>query len=309
MTTLLSTDVNFTGVILDPEFVASIFQAIVAHGSQDSVIPLSDITIFMEKGSRHPYSLEKMLAVGNRIGDAIVYLQVFVEDNIDGDLSDPETGKRWDKMITHNMEEVDLVILGPDLVAKLVAVHAFYAMTRASPPCNPIPKFIKDTLGVDFTVEQMCDLFTSTNPANFNLGWIRHIKWSSIGQKALSRFGLGLAGSRALSPFLVFKPKPGSSTIVIRACAAAEQLARDAASWDFHPVTRNPIIISTLGNVNKNALNLMLEAFTEAEIRSLKGNAISKQSACVHEPGYDQWKSWTVDIVKGLPRTPIFGAD
>lgn len=79
---------------------------------------------------------------------------------------------------------------------------------------------------------------------------------------------------------------------------------RDAGlCWDFHPATRNPNLLTTYGNINKNAMDLIHEAYEPETIAQMVGikklavlrvlgstlgyNATSEKDCCSAN-----WKQW-----------------
>lgn len=298
--------VDFSAVKVDDVFAGAAFQAFIDAGTQLHTIPLVDIDIFVPLGEQPPYSLKDLLSWGNRVGDCVFFMQIYEADRdaCGGDvLNNP---CRFYVMLTHDPAKSLKPPMSPDHAAKLVAAWAIYAMVRAGPPSLPVPKFIKDQIGVSMSPKEMCDSFTLTNPVNWSLEWIRAIKWSTVGRETLSRFGLGVAGYRLIQPFKIYTPKADSKPNIIAACETMRLLAGQGATWEVHPVTRNPNLLTALGNLNKNCMNLMMEAFTSTEMAEMKGNAISSAVTPVHDAQHVNYRSWTPALLNTLTFTQIF---
>jgi len=298
--------VNFTSAKVSAEFAAVALQSFIQTGTTVHSIPLDSIEIFVPTDAEPPYTLRQLLGYGNRIGDIVFFMQIYEEDRVShgGDTQDESC--RYIAMLKNDPAGTLRPPMSADFAAKLVASWAIYAMVRAGPPSYPVPKFIKEQIGMDLTHDEMCEQFTSTPPVNWSLEWVRSVDWTQIGQETLSRFGLGVAGYRLIQPFKYYKPKSGSPPNIVEACALMEYIATRAAVWEVHPVTRDPNLLNTLGNVNKNCLNLMLEAFTAEQMAEMSGRSLSKKLVLKHDEQHINYRSWSKKLLDRLKFTDIF---
>jgi len=298
--------ISFTAVKADSQFMAVAFQCFINAGTALHTIPLTDIHIYIPPGRETPFSLEDLLSWGNLIGDSVFFLQIYEEDRRATDGFTTSDDGRFLLMITDDPSDTLRPAMSPDSAAKLVAAWAIYAMVRAGPPSKPMPKFVKDQIGMTLSPDEMCKQFTSTSVANWSLEWIKNVQWSQIGQETLSRFGLGVAGYRLIQPFKLYEPRADCTQAIKDACSLMRIIALKPAAWEVHPVTRDPNLLTTLGNVNKNCMNLILAAFTPQQIAEMQGRAISTAVQPSHDAQHVNFRTWTPAMASQLTFTNIF---
>lgn len=136
-------------------------------------------------------------------------------------------------------------------------------------------------------VERIC----SFEPQKFDPAWARFVSFGGFGQEVLSRFGLGVAGYRLFGPFGLYEPKVGLSPALSDAYSFARSLATAPASWDIHPLTRDPNVLAKRGNLNKNLGNLILDVFTEEQIDEMVKTKILYAKP-EREPAHRQYLLW-----------------
>lgn len=137
------------------------------------------------------------------------------------------------------------------------------------------------------------------NATQFDPRWIKYIQVDKFGQEALSRFGLGVAGYRIFAPFKYTVPKDNLSPELILAVASAKSVAEAAPTWAIHPITRDPKILTRLGNLNKNLTNLILEVFEKDQIDIMVKNKALYEYPTLRT-AFTQYRTWAAtDDISG----------
>lgn len=277
---------KFNVVDIDPQIVASCLQDYVNRGSKLTGVSLDDIDTSMVKVPPKPEeaTLTELLEGGMQLFDALVWLTAGRPE------SHPLT-------ISGVMEESDIPSLME--VAKAVFYVYFFLMTQARYPVSSkdnsapkVPNFLKVVMGLSEPQEDYVNRICSFNPTQFDPSWVKHISFKGLGQETLSRFGLGVAGYRLFSPFGLYEPRSDLSPDLVPAVTFAQTIAKASPTWDVHPLTRNPNILKSRGNLNKNLGNLILLAFTEDQINEMVKSRILFQKP-VKEPSYRNYLLWT----------------
>jgi len=126
-------------------------------------------------------------------------------------------------------------------------------------------------------------------------GWVRYVNMAGLDQAARSRFGLGVAGYRMLSPFKTTRVRDDAPDHIKAAAEVAKSIATAAPNWDIHPATRSVAFLTRYGAINDNCGNLMLEAFTQEQLTEL---AASKQifSIPVKKSHVNNYQHWTANM-------------
>jgi hypothetical protein len=285
---------NFVGVPdfglihIDPTETAKAFQAYLDTASKLTGVSLDDISTAV---SRMPADVSKvtlteLLSVGMKLFDAIVWL----------------TAKRP----TSHPLTVDVTITRDSIksmheIARAVFYCYFMLVTQARYPVPEeekekprIPNFLRSIMGMSLEQHVYVRTICSFNPTKFDPSWAKHVKFTGFGQEVLSRFGLGVAGYRAFGPFGLYAPKPDMSPTLLPAFEFARKVAKAPSSWNVHPLTRNPNILTARGNLNKNLNNLMLEAFTAETLQEMEQAKIIYKVP-VKEPSHRQYTQWTAE--------------
>jgi hypothetical protein len=171
--------------------------------------------------------------------------------------------------------------------------QARYPVSQNEKEKPKIPNFLKTIMGLDqdqhIYVERIC----SFEPRKFDPKWAMYVQFKGLGQETLSRFGLGVAGYRNFGPFGLYKAKADMSPELAPAFEFARTIATSPSSWNVHPLTRSPDVLTKRGNLNKNLSNLMLHAFTQEQLKEMKDAKIIYKIP-EREPthrNYFQWKA------------------
>lgn len=287
---------DFGLIHIDPVETAKAFQKYLDTASKLTGVALDDInrTVMTLPPDEKIATLVELLECGMKLFDAVVWITAGRPDS-HGLEHDPAMKK----------ESI------PSLhdVARSVFYCYFMLITQARYPVSSnetnkpkIPNFLRSIMGMDdeqhIYVERIC----SFEPQKFDPAWARFVNFQGFGQEVLSRFGLGVAGYRYFGPFGLYAPKVGIPANIMEAYEFARAVSKAPASWDIHPLTRNPNVLTNRGNLNKNLGNLILECFSDADIEEMsKAKVIFKKP--VKEPthrNYTQWKR--VDDISGSAR-------
>ncbi|KAI6249191.1 hypothetical protein HI914_02550 [Erysiphe necator] len=238
------------------------------------------LDIHENDGKTVPNTLLGLLANGTKFFDAVVYIGM-------------EESRRPKAIKLELSATGDGPLSFPtyDDVSKLttyIFVVYFYIVIRAHPPSDngayqnqPMPKFITTVMNCRESIFEIANYLASFDLIKLNPVWVRYIPTTHISQEAMNRLGLGVAGYRLVSVFNIVEPDLYTSKTdekneykqaqkpkyLDTAIAVIRSFELAGYCWDFHPATRNPTIISKYGNINKNASNLMLEAYTTETLR------------------------------------------
>jgi len=287
---------DFGLIHIDPVETAKAFQKYLDTASKLTGVSLDDInrTVMTLPPDEKTATLVELLKCGMRLFDAVVWITAGRPDS-HGLEHDPAMKK----------ESI------PSLhdIARSVFYCYFMLITQARYPVSSnetnkpkIPNFLRSIMGMDDEQHVYVERICSFEPQKFDPAWARFVNFQGFGQEVLSRFGLGVAGYRYFGPFGLYAPKAGIPANIMEAYEFARAVSKAPASWDIHPLTRNPNVLTNRGNLNKNLGNLILECFSDADIEEMsKAKVIFKKP--VKEPthrNYTQWKR--VDDISGSAR-------
>lgn len=276
---------NFKIVDIDVEDVARCLQAYVTRGSKLTGVSLDEISLgVIELPNKETnITLVWLLERGMKLFDAMVWLSA---------------GKPDTHPLVQDAEMTADKIVSLQEIAKAVFYVYFFLLTQARYPvldgqagAPAVPNFLRTVMGLVESQGSYMAKICSFNPVQFDARWARHVHFKGLGQEALSRFGLGVAGYRMFGPFKLYAIKAGASEEVQRAYRFARAVAMAPPSWGIHPLTRDPAILTRRGNLNKNLSNLILESFTTEQIEAMV-RAKVLYSVPREEPAYLNYKQW-----------------
>jgi len=280
--------IDFKIVDIDPKHVALSLQAYLERGSKLTGVSLDDISrrVCRLPTKDEPLTLSLLTSLGMKLFDAIVLLSAGCPD------SHP---------LEHDATMTTDSIPNAHAIAKAVFYVYFFLLTQARYPATGSsadpPKtaaFLTGIMGMTDPQSTYMQRICSFTPQKFDAKWIKFIKFSGLGQEAMSRFGLGVAGYRLFGPFKAYKIREGLSAELIAAATFAKNVAEAPPTWAIHPVTRDPAVLSKRGNLNKNLGNLILEVFTEAQIAEMV-TAKMLYNTPVKAPNYRNYLTWAAD--------------
>lgn len=253
---------NFVITHIDVKAVGEALQTFVKIGSAKSGVAPGDIkSVLRHQVDPATVKLLELLKAGMPMFDAVSYLSM------------PQAQR---PVLT-----IDATIHatpGPTLedIGQALFFVYFLLLTQARYPSLSegtlqvkVPKFLTSVMQYTAPASQYMKLLSSFNPIKFDARWIRHVKFEGFGIEAMNRFGLGVAGYRLFTPFKCYRLRDGVSEAITTAYAVANKFATEAPSWQMHPVTRDPALLTKYGNFNKNLGNLILECFAENEITEM----------------------------------------
>ncbi|RKF62101.1 hypothetical protein OnM2_036073 [Erysiphe neolycopersici] len=260
----------------------------------------------------HPVTISpdvmRLLANGTKFFDALVYL------SMEEEIRPKPIFLEFEKAADGTIE-----IPTYDDMSKLttfIFVAYFFVVIRAHAPSDngiyanqPIPNFIANIMNCKSTVTEVSDYISSFDLIKLSPEWVKFIPTTSISQESVNRLGLGVAGYRLVSVFNVIAPdmytdktakdeeykyatKPAYLDVAVSVMRSFRQAGY---CWNFHPATRSPDIMSTYGNINKNAGNLILECYTKKTLEKLK--SIKKLSVIPQfDPAHTEYRTWTLEM-------------
>jgi hypothetical protein len=196
-------------------------------------------------------------------------------------------------------------------IGEAIFVIYFYLITRARVPArvgadaaHPVPRFLSGVLSLTKPMAHYLDLVAGFDISKMDHKWIKEVNMTELGDEMRNRMGLGVAGYRMFGPFKSYVPKPGLPPNIMAAINVASTIARAPPDWNIHPITRNPNVLTNLGNLNQNLGNLMLEAFTADQLREMYDAKMIFQVP-TKAPSHIQYKTWTLENLTPL-NDPIF---
>lgn len=289
---------NFNVIDIDPQQVAIAFQSYLVRGSQLTGVSLDDINTSLHTVPPNPRSatLSELIEGGMKLFDAVVWMTA---------------GRPASHPLTS--DPAISVDDSPSMheIARSVFYTYFFLLTQARYPVAnqngekpAVANFLRVVMGMDKDQSYYIRMICSFSPQKFNPAWVRYVNFTNLGQEVLSRFGLGVAGYRMFGPFKLYTPKAGLSTEITNAYNFARNVSISPPTWDVHPLTRNPAVLTARGNLNKNLNNLILECFTGEQIAEMVAAKVLYKSPD-REPNYMNYKTWTAnDDISG--NTNIF---
>jgi hypothetical protein len=277
---------DFKSIDIDAREVAKALQVYLERGSKLTGVSLDDIStsVIRVPADTNKVTLVQLLEVGMKLFDAIVWITA-------------------GRPTTHPLAEDPTITKDkiPSLheVARSVFYVYFFLVTQARYPAGSkntdkprVSNFLRVLMGMAEEQHIYVDRICSFEPQKFDPAWARYVNFSGLGQEALSRFGLGVAGYRLFGPFKMYQAKENISTDLKNAVAFATTVSKTPATWDIHPLTRNANILTTRGNLNKNLGNLILDVFTDDQIDEMVTSKILYAKP-TREPTCRNYLSWT----------------
>lgn len=251
---------DFKVIDIDTNAVAAALQVYVARGSKLTGVSLDDLNLGVTNipADVSNATLVQLLEVGLKLFDAIVWLSA---------------GKPASHPLKVDPARTKQSIPSLHEIARSVFYVYFFLLTQARYPATRLeadpPKvanFLRTIMGMAADQHTYIEMICSFTPQKFDAAWVQGINFTGLGQEVLSRFGLGVAGYRLFGPFKTHIPKKAVPEHLAAAYSFAKTMAKSAPTWDVHPLTRNPAVLSKRGNLNKNLANLILEVFDAEEI-------------------------------------------
>jgi len=254
---------DFKVIHIDADQTARAFQAYLDTASKLTGVSLDDINRSVIKLPPNPttVTLVDLLDCGMKLFDAIVWLTA-LRPTTRPLMVDPMMKKE-------NVASLNEIAQSVFYVYFMLIVQARYPVGRNESDKPKIPNFLRTIMGMDAEQHVYVERICSFPPQKFDPKWARYVSFAGFGQEVLSRFGLGVAGYRMFGPFALYEIPTGTPDNLVRAAKFARSVAQAPASWDLHPLTRNPNILTSRGNLNKNLGNLLLDVFTESQIAEM----------------------------------------
>lgn len=293
---------NFVGVPdfglihIDPEETAKAFQEYLATASKLSGVSLNDVNraVVSMPADATKVNLVELLGLGMKLFDAVVWLTA------NRPSSHPlRVDPGMKKEAIPSMHDIARSVF---YCYFMLVTQARYPVSKDNADKPKIPNFLKTIMGMDKEQHVYVETICSFEPQKFDAAWARHVSFKGFGQEVMSRFGLGVAGYRMFGPFSLYSPKSDMDPSLVPAFTFARKVASAPATWNLHPLTRDPNILKARGNLNKNLGNLILECFSDADIEEMaKSKVLYKRPE--REPGHRQYKNWAAeDDISGADR-------
>jgi len=277
--------VDFKVIDIDPVEIAKSLQNFVSRGSKLTGVSLDDINLGVLSMPADPKKvlLSDLLSAGMKLFDAMVWLTA---------------GRPTSHPLVVDLSLTAATVPSMHSIARSVFYVYFFLLTQArypavrneaSPP--KVANFLTQILGMTRPQYEYVEEICSFTPQKFDPAWVRNVQFQNLGQETLSRFGLGVAGYRLFGPFKTHRPTKDVPAELKNAYEFACLLSKSSATWDIHPVTRNPSVLTKRGNLNKNLGNLILEIFSNEQIDEMVACKILFKKP-EKEPNYRDYLTW-----------------
>lgn len=279
---------NFGKIHIDASATAQAFQTYLDTASKLTGVALDDISRRVIKLPADPrqVTLAELIRLGMRLFDAVVWLTAG-RPTSHPLMADPT-------MTTDSIPSQTEVARAVFYAYFLLITQARYPVGRNNSDRPRIPNFLKTIMGMDQDQHIYIDAICTFPPQQFDPAWVRFVSFTGFGQEVISRFGLGVAGYRMFGPFGLYDHRPDMPESLKPAFQFARSVSKAPASWNVHPLTRSPNILTARGNLNKNLGNLVLEAFTEEQIREMVAAKILYAKP-IKEAAHRNYLTWTAN--------------
>lgn len=283
----------FDVIDIDASEVAKALQTYLERGSKLTGVSVDDIStsVFEMPPDVSKCNLVDLISRGMKLFDAIVWLTA---------------GRPARRPLRVDPQLTQESVTSMHEIARSVFYVYFFLLTQARYPAGSksrvkprVPNFLSVIMGMEKDQSVYVDQICSFEPQKFDPAWARSVNFSKFGQESLSRFGLGVAGYRLFGPFKSYQVKDGLPANIMSAVQFAQTVANSAPTWDIHPLTRAPAVLTKRGNLNKNLGNLILESFTEEQISEMVQSKLLYAKP-VKEPTCRNYMQWSpVDDISG----------
>jgi hypothetical protein len=279
---------NIGTIHIDPVQVAKAFQTYLESASKLTGVSLEDISlsVISEPKGGAKATLADLLEAGMKLFDAIVWLTAG-KPSSHPLVIDPGM-KKTDIPSLHNVARAVFYCYF------MLIVQARYPVSRNEKNKPTIPNFLKAIMGMEQEQHVYVETICSFEPQKFDPAWARYVNFKGFGREVLSRFGLGVAGYRYFGPFGLYAPRADISPDLMKAYEFARKVASAPASWNVHPLTRDPNVLTNRGNLNKNLNNLILDCFTEEQITEMVKSKVIYGTP-TREPTHRNYLRWAAE--------------
>jgi len=282
---IVTGNIVFEAVDIDLDSLAGFLQRFIIQGSKRYQISRQDMMCTFPQGTNKPdpLTLEWLLAQGNPLFNSLFCLA-------EGDR----------RLVMERPPGITATAKTPEAVAKALFVQYFFIMTRGSVSVAPdntasttMPNFLGSVMSCNESPLAYASRLSTFTLGSLNPGWVKYIRTDLLGVETMNRFGLGLAGYRNMAAFKFLRRPDNIPSHLIRPYEVACSMATQPASWDLHPATRRPDVLTRYGPLNKNLLNLTLELWTVAEIQELVDSKALFQMP-TRAAGVTNYRSWSI---------------
>lgn len=284
---------DFGLIHIDPEETAKAFQAYLDTASKLTGVSIDDISrrVIKLPADSTKVTLFELVGLGMRLFDAVVWLTA------GRPVTHPLTADP--AMTKDSLPSLTEVARSVFYTYFMLITQARYPASRLTTEKPRIPNFLKTIMGMDKDQHIYVEAICTFAPQKFDPAWVKFVNFTNFGQEVLSRFGLGVAGYRMFGPFGLYEPKTGYNPSLTPAIEFARTVAKAPSSWNIHPLTRNPNVLTARGNLNKNLGNLILDVFTEEQIAEMVAAKILYAKP-VREAAHRNYLTWSAtDDISG----------
>lgn len=294
----------FDSISINIEHVAKVLQAYIIEGSKTCKVSAEDLSVYAPEGVNSTNAtVSELMKGGTKIFDAIYYCSLPLSDR-----REPAAALPADSILT------------VDKVADALFFCFFMLLTQARPPAPGVQvgNFLKGIMGAEHPPEYYANAICSFNLSHVDHRWIRHINMNGMSQEAIARFSLGVAGYRLLTAtFFTSSNAVFASTLnvteaefnTLKSLAAEnakrlQSLCEKGASWELHPTTRSPVVLSRFKSLNKAISDMLCFLFNDATLKIMVDQKVIFSRPQPNAANRN-WRSWN-DSSFMMDLTPIF---
>jgi len=279
---------DFGLIHIDPEETAKCFQTYLDTASKLTGVSLDDINTTVNKmpNDTSRVTLVELLKAGMKLFDAVVWLTA-KRPSSHPLRADPA-------MKVEDIPSMHEIARSVFYCYFMLITQARYPVSSATQDKPRIPNFLRTIMGMEQEQHVYVDQICSFAPQKFDPKWAQYVNFAGFGQEVLSRFGLGVAGYRMFGPFGLYQPKADLDARLVAPFEFARSIAKSPASWNVHPLTRDPNVLTARGNLNKNLSNLILDSFSDEDIDEMVRAKIL-YARPTREPTHRNYYQWSAN--------------
>lgn len=278
-------NIAFAGINVNPQDMANALISFINQGSQRFSVSADDLTIISRNQNNlaAPADIAAAIRMGIRLFDAIYYFSL------------PQASRPAIAFVPLDPNESDPTL---DEIAKAIFYCYIFLLVRGRAPVDDdnqanarIPQFLRGVMALNenptIYVERVCSFNLNHVPP----AWVKLIQINGLGAEAQNRLALGMVGYRIPSALLYHNIRPNADADVVNAVTVVRNFLRRGPMWDCVAITRTPAFQNATTNMNKNCINLLLRAFTQADIDNLRQTLVLPVDP-VEDNKFNQWRTW-----------------
>jgi len=279
-------NITFSGININAAEMANALSAFITQGSRRFTVTAGDLSIVsrVQNQVEAPVDIAAALEMGIRLFDAIYYFSLNPPNRPDVVYVPLDAGETDPTM---------------DEIAKAVFYCYIFLLVRGRAPTDDddqagakIPQFLRGVMALTDNPTDYVGRICSFDLNHVPPSWVKHIQINGLGAEAQNRLALGMVGYRIPSALLYHNIRANADPDVINAVTVVRNFLRRGPMWDCVAITRTPAFQNATTNMNKNCINLIIRAFSQADIDNLRNTLVLPVDP-VEDNKFNQWRNWT----------------